>query len=210
MKRAACWMVSRRSLSRLGRRIPAVRDEVLKGSMVALALACIGSMLLPTESEAQVGGGLTCGWCTPRIDVWVDPGIIIIFPVKHAFPNGGNQCGWDGRDDPGATCSRCGGTSFCHTDFRWGPCHIACGPAGGDVAAALTKVEDALGSGDVSAVASALLDPSASFSFEFIPEAGRIDFFLACAPDRAFRTIPVLPEARDRLAEAFGGSARTE
>ena len=173
------------------------------------ALFVILAAGLPTEAEAQ-GGGLTCGWCVPRIDVWVDPGIIIIFPMKHAFPGGGNECGWGGRDDAGATCSRCGGSSHCHIDFWWGSCHIACGPTGGDVAAALTEVEDALGSGDVTAVASALLDPNPGFSFEFIPEAGRIDFFLACDPDRAFRTIPVLPEARDRLAAAFGGSARTE
>jgi hypothetical protein len=74
----------------------------------------------------------------------------------------------------------------------------------------LTEVEDALESGDVTAVASALLEPRTGFSFEFIPEAGRIDLFLACDLNRAVGTIPVLPEARDRLAAALGGSARTE
>ena len=63
MRKAAFWTVSRGSLSRCGRRIPAVRGSALKASMVALALALAGSMLLPTQSEAQVGGGLTCGWC---------------------------------------------------------------------------------------------------------------------------------------------------
>jgi hypothetical protein len=85
-----------------------------------------------------------------------------------------------------------------------------CGPAGGDVAAALTEVEDALESGDVTAVAEVLLEPGTGLAFEFIPESGRIDLFLACDPDRPFRTIPVLPEARDRLTAAFEGSARTE
>ena len=86
---------------------------------------------------------------------------------------GGNGCGWDGRDEVGAMCSRCGGTSDCHREFRTGGCHIACGPAGGDVAAALVEVEDALEAGDVTAVASALLEPRSGFSFEFTPEAGR-------------------------------------
>ena len=210
MRKAAFWTVSRGSLSRCGRRIPAVRGSALKASMVALALALAGSMLLPTQSEAQVGGGLTCGWRIERRDVIQIPGVIIIFPLKHRFPGGGNECGWDGHDDFGATCSRCGGDSFCHRDFWWGSCHIACGPAGGDVAAALTEVEDALESGDVTAVASALLDPSPGFSFEFTPEAGRIELFLPCDPDQAFRTIPVLPDVRDRLTAAFWGSTRTE
>jgi len=170
---------------------------------------------LPTEAEAQ-GEGLTCGWCIVRIDVVVDPGRIIVFPLRHKFPGGGNECGWNGHDDYGATCSRCGRTSSCHTGSQWGPCHIACGPGGDDpgddeeVAAALTEVEDALGSGDVAAVASALLDPSPGFSFEFTPEAGRIDFFLACDPDRAYRTIPVAPRVRDRLTAALRSSERTE
>lgn len=107
-------------------------------------------------------------------------------------------------------CSRCGGTSDCHREFRTGNCHIACGPAGGDVAAALTEVEDALASGDVTAVASALLEPRTGLSLEFIPENGRIDLFLSCTPDRTYRTIPVMPEARDRLAAAVRALAPTE
>ena len=175
--------------------------------VAALFVFLVGG--LPNELDAQ-GGGLTCGWCIMRQDVVVGPGIIIVFPVKHRFTGGGNECGWDGHDEPGAMCSRCGGTSFCHTEFRWGECHIACGPAGGDVAAALTEVEDALESGDATAVASALLAPRSGLAFEFIPESGRIDLFLACDLNRPFRAIPVLPEARDRLTETFGGAARTE
>ncbi len=163
----------------------------------------------PTEAEAQ-GGGLTCGWCIMERDVWVGPDIIILGPWEHAFPGGGNECGWDGHDDPGAMCSRCGGTSDCHREFRTGNCHIPCGPAGGDVAAALTEVEDALEAGDVTAVASALLEPRSGFSFDFIPEAGRIDLYSDCTPHRALRIIPVAPETRDRLATAFQGSVRSE
>ena len=173
--------------------------------VAALMVFLVGG--LPNDVEAQ-GGGLTCGWCIQeRWEVTIGP-IIILFPWEHKFPGGGDECGWPGH--AGAMCSRCGGTSFCHRDFWTGSCHIACGPAGGDVAAALTEVEDALESGDVTAVAEALLEPGTGLAFEFIPESGRIDLFLACDPDRPFRTIPVLPEARDRLTAAFGGSARTE
>ncbi|MYB97974.1 MAG: hypothetical protein F4123_12570 [Gemmatimonadetes bacterium] len=74
----------------------------------------------------------------------------------------------------------------------------------------MTEVEDALDRGDVTAVASALLEPRTGLSFDFIPEAGRIDLFLACTPDRAFVTIPVPPEARDRLAAAVPGLSADE
>lgn len=210
MKKAAFWTVSRGSRGRRSRRMSAARGEVLKASMVALALALAGSMLLPAHSEAQLGGGLTCGWCIMERDVLRLPGITIRGPWEHAFPRGGDKCGWDGHDEPGAMCSRCGGTSFCHRQFWIGGCHIACGPAGGDVAAALAEVEDALDRGDVTAVASALLEPRTGLSFDFIPEAGRIDLRLACTPDRAYVTIPVPPEARDRLAVAVPGFSADE
>lgn len=169
----------------------------------------------PTEVVAQDeedDEGLTCGWCIQESDFWVIGNVIIIAPAEHMFPNGGDACGWDGSDESRVICSRCGGESDCHEDWDDGPCHILCGPGGDDVEyhAALTKVEEALESGDVTAVASALLEPRTGFSFELIPEAGRIDVLLACDPDRAARTIPVLPDARDRLAVALDGSARTE
>ena len=175
--------------------------------VAALMVFLVGG--LPNEVEAQ-GGGLTCGWCIMERWRLTIGGSTYVGPWEHAFPGGGDECGWDGHDEAGAMCSRCGGTSFCHRDFQTGNCHILCGPAGGDVSAALTEVEDALESGDVTAVASALLEPRTGFSFEFIPEAGRIDLFLACDLNRAVGTIPVLPEARDRLTAAFEGSARTE
>ena len=51
-------------------------------------------------------------------------------------------------------------------------------------------------------VASALNEPRTGMSFDFIPDAGRIEVILACDPNRAFRTIPVLPEAQGRLKAA--------
>lgn len=175
--------------------------------------------VLPTAVVAQDEGdddedeGLTCGWCIQESTFWVLPGTIIILePPEHKFPRGGDECGWEGHDDSGVMCSRCGGeTSKCHKDWWAGRCHIPCGSEGDDVesSAALTDIEEALESGDVTAVASVLREPRTGFSFEFIPEAGRIALFLACDPDRAARTIPVSPEARDRLTAAFGASAWT-
>lgn len=161
----------------------------------------------PSEVEAQ-GEGLTCGWCIMERWRLTIGELTFVGPWEHAFPDGGDEC--DSFGPIGAMCSRCGGTSDCHREFRTGNCHIACAVADGDVAAALTEVEDALESGDVTAVASALLEPRTGLSFEFIPENGRIDLFLSCTPGRTYRTIPVMPEARDRLAAAVRALARTE
>ena len=151
---------------------------------------------------------VTCGWCTMHGDL-VDsgPGWAEYENVTHAFPGGGNECGWDGRNDEsivgGPVCARCGGTSDCHTEEQDGICHIACGPLG-DLFSALTDVEEALESGDMIAVASALRQQRTGVFFEFIPEGGRIDVVLACDPDSAYDAIPVLPEARGRLQAALG------
>ncbi len=158
----------------------------------------------PTEVEAQDGGGLTCGWCVmeSREGILVTPDYVgPVVQFRHKFPGGGNECGWDGHDEPGATCSRCGGTSVCHEDFWYGPCHIPCGPTGGDLAA-VDEVQDALERGDVAAVALALQAPQEGVSFEFIPDAGRIEVTFSCGPGRAVQSMPVPPAARDRLQAA--------
>ena len=162
---------------------------------------------IPVEGVAQSGGGVTCGWCVERGDLLASgPGWTIYHNVEHSFPNGGNQCGWEGRNDKsiggGPFCSRCGRTSTCHEGFQTGPCHIPCGPLG-DLFAALTEIEEALELENLTAVASALQEPTTGVSFEFVPGAGRIDAILACDPDRVFRTIPVPPEARGQLKAAI-------
>lgn len=48
----------------------------------------------------------------------------------------------------------------------------------------------------------ALRKPREGFSFEFIPEAGRIEVVRSCNPGRAYTEISVPPEARRRLQEA--------
>lgn len=167
-----------------------------------------------TEVEAQDGGGLTCGWCVMDfrdavlvdywgnvIDEWTE--------YRHKFPGGGNECGWDGHDEPGATCSRCGGSTVCHEGFRPGMCHIPCGPAGDDYAVA-AEVEEALERGDVAAVALALHAPQEGFTLEFIPVAGRIEVAFSCGPSGAVQSIPVPPAARDRLQAAVAAVAPSQ
>ena len=73
-----------------------------------------------------------------------------------------------------------------------------CGPAGGDIAA-VTEIEEALASGDLTMVAAALNRDRDGLVVEFVPAADRVDLILACDPDRAFRSIPVLPEVREML-----------
>lgn len=144
--------------------------------------------------EAQV----VCGSCirTIRDVVETEPGVFE-GDLLHRFPNGGDQCNWSvpGRH---SWCVRCGGTSFCHTGWWSGNCHIACGPTGGMVAA-LTEIREALETDDMAVVATAVLRERSGVVVEFISEAGRIDLFLPCSPDRPFHTIPVLPGMRERL-----------
>lgn len=174
------------------------RTDLFLAAVLALLMTSV-----PVEGVAQDEGDVTCGWCVMRGDLvrsgadwtWYEN-------VEHSFPNGGNECGWEGRNDKsiggGPFCSRCGRSSTCHEDFQTGFCHIPCGPEG-DLFAALTEIEEALELEDLTTVASALQVRTTGFSFEFVPDAGRIDAILACDPDRVFRTIPVAPEVRDRL-----------
>ncbi len=172
-----------------------------KAPQLVVALALLLAAGAPIEGQTPddggggSGGGLTCGWCVldyrPRAGgVGLDRG--------HKFlVEGGDECGWEGHDYPGwLWCSRCGGESECHEEFQPpGYCHIICGPAG-DAVAAATEIEQALRDRDMTVVASALMRERTGFSVEFIPEAGRIDVVMACYPNKALRTIPVLPQER--------------
>ena len=125
----------------------------------------------------------------------------------HRFPNGGNGC----VDMPGGGnphghdhCSRCGGTSSCHSHWERGECHILCGPGG---FAAASAIEEALTTGDAVLAAAALRREWEGVSVEFIPDAGRVDLILACDPNRTFRRLPVLPSVRQRLVTELGDNS---
>ena len=177
------------------------RTDLFLAALLALLMASV-----PVEGVAQNGGEVICGWCVMKGDLLASgPGWTAHHNVEHSFPGGGNECGWEGSNDKslggGPHCSRCGGSSTCHMGYQTGFCHIPCGPTG-DLFAALSEIEEALELKDLGAVASVLQEPTTGVSFEFVPDAGRIDAILACDPNRVFRTIPVLPEARDRLKAA--------
>ena len=177
--------------------------------VAGVGLLLLAGVSVPAEVEAQ-----TCGWCVmdSRDVILVDPWGNMVdgwTEYRHKFPGGGNACGWDGHDEPGAMCSRCGGTSDCHEEFRFGGCHIPCGPDG-DAYAVVTEVEDALERGDVAAVALALNAPQEGVSLEFIPDAGRIEVTFSCGPTGAVHGIPVPPAARDRLQTAVAAVAPGE
>ena len=148
---------------------------------------------LPNEVEAQ-GGGLTCGWCEE------------LGPI-HGFPNGGDKCGWP---NPGQDyqCSRCGGTSHCHgfiSWHAWGPCHMACGgtTAQQSLSDAVSDLRSGLDVMDLERVAETIASTRDGFSIEYLPEAGRIDLVLACAPSIPAGTVPVPPGIRPSLERAL-------
>ncbi len=160
---------------------------------------------LPTEVEAQ-RGGLTCGWCW-EMTLETD-GLV------NWFPRGGDECGWP---NPGAgyVCARCGGTSHCHgyhSRHRFGPCHILCGGGGGPedeiprqmaLSNAVSDLRSGLDDMDLVRVAETISSGHEGFSVEYLPEAGRIDLILACAPSIPAGTVPVPPEIRPALDQAL-------
>ena len=163
---------------------------------------------LPTEVEAQ-GGGLTCGWCWEMFLENEDEGFV------HWFPRGGDECGWP---NPGAgyVCARCGGTSHCHgyhSRHRFGPCHMLCGGGGGGpedeiplkqaLSNAVSDLRSGLDDMDLVRVAETIASAHDGFSVEYLPEAGRIDLILACAPSIPAGTVPVPPEIRPALDRAL-------
>lgn len=93
---------------------------------------------------------LTCMQCSTVWHVIGMSGGIIYLRLEHALdgdcgaaaasvPTGAHGAALpvrlvslaEGEGDEG-NCSRCGGTSSCHSDYQEGGCHIACGPAGGE------------------------------------------------------------------------------
>lgn len=172
-----------------------------KGYLFVAALFVFS--LAPAPAEAQE---VVCGWCQELNAIWAWPDGTITF-WGHRFPGGGNGCpGLEVFQPRTGSCARCGGTSTCHFGWDKHRCHILCGPAGGDFAA-VTEIEEALTSGDMTMVAAALNRDRDGLSVEFVPEAGRVDFILACDPDRAFRSIPLLPEVRERLKAQLAATA---
>lgn len=109
---------------------------------------------------------------------------------------------------PRAQCSRCGGTSDCHGFLSWhvlGPCHMACGgtTAQRSLSNAVSDLRSGLDATDLDRVAEVITSPRAGFSVEYLPEAGRIDLVLACAPSIPSGTLPVPPEIRSALDQAL-------
>ena len=162
-----------------------------------LSLMAVFAVLgaLPDRSFGQ---GLTCGWCYE---------MSLRGSLVHWFPRGGSECGWP---NPGAgyVCARCGGKSHCHgyhSPHRWGPCHILCG--GQTTQKALSNAVSDLRSGmdimDLDRVAEAIAATRDGVWVEYLPEAGRIDLVLACAPSIPARTVPVPPEIRPALGRAL-------
>ena len=164
----------------------------------------LATLFVCLAATAPMEAQLTCGWCLTRGTLYTGPGIILVGDIEHRFPGGGDECGWDGHDECGVQCSRCGGKeSTCHTDWWVGICHVPCGTAVNDALATLTEIEEAFDTDDMAVVATVLSKNRTGVSVEFIPDAGRIDLILANDPGRPFHTIPVLPDARDRLGIAL-------
>lgn len=157
--------------------------------MVPVLVGLWVSAFVPEPTVAQ-----GCGWCEER-RVWY----IGFLKKKHHFPRGGVSCNWP----PADYCARCGTGLGCHTEEDWGPCHIACGPAGEppdeEIMAlrdAVDEVRRALEAGDAGLAASSVLRDRAYLTVEYQAEAGRINFKMPCDPRVPAATVAVLPDIR--------------
>ena len=106
-----------------------------------------------------------------------------------------------------AYCSRCGGSSQCHTGWDLtkpitkGRCHKICTEydlAETDFDSTVNDILKGFETRDMALVATALLPERRGYSVEYNAAGGRIDFVLPCDPG-AYRTIAVLPELRREL-----------
>ena len=68
---------------------------------------------------------------------------------------------------------------------------------------AVSDLRSRLDAMDLDGVAETIASPRDGFSVEYLPEAGRIDLVLACAPSIPAGTIPVPTEIRPALDRAL-------
>ena len=68
---------------------------------------------------------------------------------------------------------------------------------------AVSDLRSGLDAMDLERVAESIGSTRDGFSVEYLPEAGRIDLVLACAPSIPAGTVPVTPEIRPALDRAM-------
>ena len=162
-------------------------------------------VFMATAAPVEAQGGLVeCGWCQQLKTFWVMEDGGFYYGWGHKFLGGIGSCpNFPEGGGPFFKCSRCGGDSYCHSDWWEGRCHILCGPGGGRLAG-VTEITMALKRENMTLAVSALGRERSGMSVEYNREAGRIDFTLACNPERPFHSIPVVPELREELETALG------
>ncbi len=168
----------------------------------ALVATMIGGALSSAKITAEEAG-VTCGWCHQYLmdgTTWI-----------HGFNDPeGDRCGFPNpwTNMPGANyCARCGGTSTCHVGMEpatYGECHQACGS--GQASVFERPIQEAIDSGEPSAVLVALQSLESGLSAEYSAEGGRIDIIAACDVAEAALTFIVPTEMREELTAAIGSA----
>lgn len=161
-----------------------------------LALTCLVGLMRPdfstTPAFAADEGGVTCACCG-----WVDLGN----GPFHLFFTGNDLCGYP---MPGpmelstVECSRCGGTSSCHTVPQPGACHLACGGEN------LRKIEDelatAIDSGNADAILLLIQSSHKGAAIAFSKNGGRLEVTADCDPAVVAASFAITPELNAALA----------
>jgi hypothetical protein len=150
--------------------------------IVTLAAIATGVSRMDLKAAPEV----TCGWCGSSQ---------FLDGPRHMFGNGGDQCLWPAPGWENVQCSRCGGTSSCHTDTQPGNCHIACG--GTEVTMVEAAVERAIATGSERSLREALaLARRNAVVVEYNSEGGRVEIIANCNINEPSATFAVLPTRR--------------
>ncbi len=174
--------------------VPAVPFRHL--SVLALgAFLYLGSVAMPQRAGAEPE--VVCSWCVPRQDDLGNAG------NEHHFPDPSNRCVLPKPDFVTYECSRCGGSSTCHTDYQVGACHTACG--GENLASAEQQIEALIAGGDTEGLREFLATAHAGVVANYLEAGGRIELVADCAPDVVASVVAIPAEMRPMIAESRQG-----
>ena len=158
--------------------------------------AVVASVGSPTSLIAEPE--VTCSWCVPTQDYLGNPA------NEHRFPNPSNPCLQPAPGEVTYFCSRCGGTSSCHSSPQEGPCHLACGGEG------LARAEEALRTlvreADATKLLVALSRTWEGLEVRYVPAGGRIELVADCNRAAVATRIVVPHELRKHLTNFQSGT----
>lgn len=168
-------------------RISRIAGRIVVGFVLLTIVSTVRSV--PTASAADE---VTCAWCIEARD--------LLNNTAHYFPNPGDLCGFPqpgGGEGTETECSRCGGTSSCHSAPQEGECHIACGGQG--LATLEADLRRAIEAGDATQLHHLITEAAEGVTVELALDGGRVTLVAECDLTRPAATLALTRVLRDAL-----------